>query len=427
GSQDTGHDWTHPALQPHYRGWDGVAASHAYNWHDAIHSGTSSCPPDSPAPCDDNGHGTHTIGIVVGDDGGTNRIGVAPGAEWIACRNMRNGAGTPATYTECFQWFMAPTDAAGQNPDPSRAPPVITNSWFCPTSEGCDVGTLELVVNNVRAAGIVVVVSAGNDGPTCSSLQWAPAIYDASFSVAAVDGTDQIAAFSSRGPVTSDGSNRLKPDIAAPGVSIRSSWPGAAYVQQSGTSMAAPHVAGVIALLLEARPDLVGDVDTIEGLVRASAVPETTTQDCGTVSGLAVPNNTFGFGRIDAFELIAGDADGDASGNVTDCLPLDGTTWQVPSPVADLRVGLAAGEAQLNWTEPSQPGSTAVTYDVLRSLLPGDFSGATCIVSSQATPGTADAEMPGDLFAYLVQTNNGCGGSIGSGGGPVGRSLPACP
>ena len=103
GGQDTGYQWDHPALIGRYRGWDGAAASHDYNWHDAIHSGGGICGYDTTAPCDDNGHGTHTLGTAVGDDGGVNRIGVAPGARWIGCRNMNQGVGTPATYAECFQ------------------------------------------------------------------------------------------------------------------------------------------------------------------------------------------------------------------------------------------------------------------------------------------------------------------------------------
>ena len=107
---DTGIRWTHNALKPHYRGWDGVAADHDYNWHDSIHDSVGNpCGNDSPQPCDDFFHGTHTIGTAIGDDGGTNQIGMAPGAKWIGCRNMDEGVGTPARYIECMQLFLAPT------------------------------------------------------------------------------------------------------------------------------------------------------------------------------------------------------------------------------------------------------------------------------------------------------------------------------
>jgi uncharacterized repeat protein (TIGR01451 family) len=325
GGQDTGYDWDHPALINAYRGWSGSSANHNYNWHDAIHSGGGSCGPDSPEPCDDQSHGTHTMGTMVGDDGGTNQIGVAPGARWIGCRNMNQGNGTPATYSECFQWFIAPTDLAGQNPDPSKAPHVINNSWGCPVSEGCtDVNVLKTVVENTRAAGIVVVVSAGNAGSGCSSVNDPPAIYQASFSIGATDSSDTIAGFSSRGPVTVDGSGRMKPDVSAPGVSIRSSVPGGGYGSMSGTSMAGPHAAGAVALLLSAAPSWKGQVTLVEDRFKASALPRTTTQECGGVPGTQVPNNTYGYGRIDAHAAVSVADLQVAMTDAPDPVPLDG-------------------------------------------------------------------------------------------------------
>ncbi|MEZ4519661.1 MAG: S8 family serine peptidase [Chloroflexota bacterium] len=247
GGQDTGYDWTHPALQPHYRGWDGQTANHDYNWHDAIHeenpnsSFGNSCGYDVSEPCDDGYHGTHTMGTMVGDDGQGNLTGMAPGAEWIGCRNMEDGWGSPATYTECFEWFIAPYPVGGDSfsdGDPAMAPHVINNSWSCPPSEGCTPDILQPVVEAVRAAGIVTVQSAGNTGPACQSVNTPAAIYDASFTVGAVDSSQNIAGFSGRGPVT--GSGLPKPDIVAPGVGITSTIPGNGYGILSGTSMAAP-------------------------------------------------------------------------------------------------------------------------------------------------------------------------------------------
>jgi uncharacterized repeat protein (TIGR01451 family) len=300
--QDTGYDWDHPALKNQYRGWSGTIANHNYNWHDAIHSSSGVCGANSTQPCDDHGHGTHTMGTMVGDDGGSNQIGMAPGARWIGCRNMNAGVGTPATYAECYQFFIAPTDLNNQNPRPDLAPDVINNSWGCPVSEGCtDPNVLLTVVNNVRAAGILTAHSAGNDGSACSSVNTPAAIYAASFSVGATDSNDIIASFSSRGPVTVDGSNRLKPEISAPGVSVRSSYPGDTYVSLSGTSMAAPHVAGLVGLLIDVNPALTGQVDLLETIIEQSAVPRTTTQTCGGVPGGTIPNNTYGWGRINAW------------------------------------------------------------------------------------------------------------------------------
>ena len=186
--QDTGYRWTHNALKSKYRGWNGSTATHDYNWHDAIHSSTGPCSGNHAEPCDDHGHGTHTMGTMVGDDGAGNQVGMAPGAKWIGCRNMDQGNGTPATYSECYQWFIAPTMLDGSNPDPSKAPDVINNSWGCPASEGCtDPNVLLTVVQNVTAAGIVTVHSAGNDGSGCSTVNTPAAIYGESFSVGATE------------------------------------------------------------------------------------------------------------------------------------------------------------------------------------------------------------------------------------------------
>ncbi len=319
GGQDTGVDWDHPALKNQYRGWDGQTADHDFNWHDAIHeenpnsSPGNRCGYDSPEPCDDHlsGHGTHTMGTMVGDDGGDNQIGMAPGAKWIGCRNMEQGEGTPASYAECYEWFIAPYPLGGdpmQDGDPAKAPHVINNSWSCPIGEGCtEPQILQQVVENVRAAGIVTVHSAGNSGPSCSSIRTPAAIYDASFTVGATqfvnlaDPDEVIAVFSSRGPVISGEISLLKPDITAPGVGIQSSYPGGSYSSLDGTSMAAPHVAGLVALLISANPDLAGDVDGLEQAIKDTAVPFTSDQGCGGDSPAAVPNHVYGWGRIDAF------------------------------------------------------------------------------------------------------------------------------
>ncbi len=307
GGQDTGYDWEHPALKSQYRGWDGANVDHNYNWHDAIHQDSAHTPVGNPCgfdshqPCDDNGHGTHTMGIILGDDGAGNRIGMAPSARWIGCRNMEQGWGTPASYLECYQWFVAPTDLNNANPDPSKAPQVINNSWGCLVEEGCtEPDILLAVVQNVRAAGILTVHSAGNGGPACETVAEPAAIYAESLTVGSTDANDGIAPISSRGPVTVDGSGRMKPDVSAPGVNIRSSMPGGAYGYKSGTSMAAPHVSGLAALLISSWGELAGQVDLLEELIVHSALPLTTTESCGGTVG-QVPNNVYGWGRIDAW------------------------------------------------------------------------------------------------------------------------------
>ena len=217
GNQDTGMRWTHNAIKPHYRGWNGSNADHNYNWHDSIHGpiggqGQNPCGYDTQAPCDDHGHGTHTTGLAVGDDGAGNQIGVAPGAKWIGCHNMDEGVGRPETYTECFQWFIAPTDLNGQNPDPTKRPHVMNNSWGCPTSELCAPDSLQQIVENTTAAGIFVEVSAGNSGSGCCSVNDPPAIYDASYSTGAMNtGAMSLAALQQ--PRARHG-RRIEPDQA---------------------------------------------------------------------------------------------------------------------------------------------------------------------------------------------------------------------
>jgi len=310
--EDTGYRWDHAALKPHYRGWDGSVADHNYNWHDAIHDSTgNTCGNDAPAPCDDNGHGTHTAGTFAGGDGGSNQIGVAPGAKWIGCRNMNAGDGTPARYIECMQWMLAPTDLAGQNPDPDKAPDVISNSWTCPSSEGCVSGNeIKAAVDNVVAGGIFFAAAAANDGPSCGTITDPPAIYDSAFVVGATDSNDALTDFSSRGPVT--GITHIRPDASAPGKNTRSAYRTSttSYATLSGTSMATPHVAGAAALLMSVNPALKGHPDQVGDLLRNTAVTAGVTDPfnsgCGDLTMANHPNYQVGWGRIDV--LLAAQA-----------------------------------------------------------------------------------------------------------------------
>ncbi|HXX42086.1 MAG TPA: S8 family serine peptidase [Chthoniobacterales bacterium] len=307
-SADTGQRWTHNALKPHYRGWDGTVANHDYNWHDSIHDSVGNpCGNDSPFPCDDFFHGSHTTGTAIGDDGGGNQIGMAPGAKWIGCRNMDEGNGTPARYIECMEFFLAPYPVGGNSTqgDPAKAPDITINSWGCPTSEGCSVDTLQAAVEAQKAAGIMMVVAAGNSGSSCSTLTDPPSFYDASYSVGALNtGSDTIASFSSRGPVTADGSGRIKPDITAPGTNVRSASNTSddAYTVAAGTSMATPHIAGAMALLWSAHPELKNQIDASRDALDSAAHFISSTQ-CGAAGP---PNNVFGWGRVDILAAVGG-------------------------------------------------------------------------------------------------------------------------
>ena len=307
-SADTGQRWTHNALKPHYRGWDGQNADHDYNWHDSIHDSTGNpCGNDSPFPCDDFFHGSHTTGTAIGDDGMGNQIGMAPGAKWIGCRNMDIGNGTPARYIECMEFFLAPYPIGGGQGDPTKAPDITINSWSCPTSEGCSADTLQAAVAAQAAAGIMMVAAAQNSGPNCSTVTDPPGIYAEAYSIGALTtGTDTIAGFSSRGPITVDQSNRIKPDISAPGTGTRSCSNSAdnAYTTASGTSMATPHISGAMALLWCALPGMRHQITASRDALNNAAVHIDSTL-CGDAGP---PNNVYGWGRVDIFAAVSGGA-----------------------------------------------------------------------------------------------------------------------
>ena len=350
-SADTGQRWTHNALKPHYRGWNGVTADHNYNWHDSIHNSVGNpCGNDSPQPCDDYFHGTHTTGTAIGDDGGSNQIGMAPGAKWIGCRNMDVGTGTPARYIECMQWFLAPYPIGGGQGDPTKAPDITINSWGCPTSEGCSPNTLQAAVDAQAAAGIMMVVAAGNSGSSCSTVTDPPSLYATSYTAGALNtGTDTIASFSSRGPVTVDGSGRIKPDISAPGTNTRSASNTSdnAYTFASGTSMATPHIAGAMALLWSAIPSLQNQIDPSRAALNNAAVHISTT----LCSSTGIPNNVFGWGRVDILAAVT-----------------SGTPTPTPTPTAGPITLSARGKkvGGINTSRLTWSGATSSNIDVNR-------------------------------------------------------------
>lgn len=290
GHADTGVDGAHPELLGSYRGGSG---EHDYNWYDPW-NGTD-------RPTDKGGHGTHTLGTILGKN-----TGIAPGAEWMGCTNLARNLANPSLYLECLQFMLAPFPIGGDpftDGAPSLAADVLNNSWACPTIEGCDPDTLLNAARSLRQAGIFVVASAGNEGPFCESVDYPLALYEEVTSVGAVDRDGLLAFFSSVGPVTADGSQRTKPDILAPGVNILSAFPDATYEYLDGTSMAGPHVAGVVALMWSANPDLIGDIDQTEELLRLTARDyQGTPPDCGDRDG--PPYNGIGYGLIDAYAAV---------------------------------------------------------------------------------------------------------------------------
>ncbi|MDR7383174.1 carboxypeptidase regulatory-like domain-containing protein [Promicromonospora iranensis] len=300
---DTGSQYDHPALADQYRGAqsDGTAV-HDYNWQDTSGS--------APAPFDNNGHGTHTIGTMVGDDGAGNQIGVAPGADWIATNGCDSCS--DSALLSSGQWIIAPTKVDGTDPDPSMRPNIVNNSWGLTAAGSIDDWFTE-TTEAWEAAGIFGTWSAGNSGSGCTTTS-SPGANTGSYSVGAFDSSGAIAGFSSRG-AGQDG--MVKPNIAAPGVNVRSSIPGDGYAAFNGTSMAAPHLAGAVALLWGAAPALIGDIEGTEALLNESAV-DTDDTTCG---GTAGNNNVWGEGKLDVAALIDAapiGATGYVTGTVTD-------------------------------------------------------------------------------------------------------------
>ena len=308
-SVDTGVDFTHPALVDHYRGNNGNGTfTHDYNWWDP----TGIC---GDEPCDNVGHGTHTMGTMVGGDGPgpfTPDTGVAPAAKWIAAKGCEEFDCSEESLLSAGQWILAPTDLNGANPDPSKRPDVVNNSWGAGPGDEFYRDT----VTAWRAAGIIPVFSSGNPGPDCGQ-GGSPGDFNEVFSAGATDVDDNIADFSGRGPSVY---GKINPDISAPGVDVISSVPGGGYESFSGTSMAAPHTSGTIALLLSARPVLIGApnaYDSTTDAIRETAVDRIDLSCGGDADG--DPNNVYGDGRIDAkaaVDLLA--TGGTLAGDIAD-------------------------------------------------------------------------------------------------------------
>ncbi|MTW85801.1 S8 family serine peptidase [Virgibacillus dakarensis] len=247
-SLDSGVQWDHPALKDKYRGYDPEnpnQPNHEFNWFDAVNG--------EAVPYDDIGHGTHTVGTMVGSEAdGSNQIRVAPGAEWIAVKVFSAVGGTDADLLAAGEWILAPKDAEG-NPHPEMAPDIVNNSWG--GGRGLDEWYRPMV-QAWRDAGIFPAFAAGNTTDTepggPGSIA-APSNYPDSFAVGAVNNDNELADFSLQGPSPYD---EIKPDVVAPGVGVRSAIPGSGYGGKSGTSMATPLVSGTVALLLQANSSL---------------------------------------------------------------------------------------------------------------------------------------------------------------------------
>jgi subtilisin family serine protease len=287
---DTGVRYTHDALVAQYRGNQGGGSfDHNYNWWD----------PNMVylQPTDNNGHGTHTMGTMVGNGGPDHQIGVAPGAKWIAAQGCDSSSCSEADLISAAEWILAPWNLTGDRStaDPSKRPHVVNNSWG---GYGGDAWYMNYV-DAWRAAGIFPAFSIGNNGSGCSTAD-SPGDYPQSFGTGATDSADTIAYFSSRGSSYFGG---VKPNVSAPGVNVLSAWSGgdSAYYSISGTSMASPHSAGLVALMWSANRGLIGRMDETTHMIQEAALPIADAQ-CGEAGP---PNNVYGWGRIDAYETLA--------------------------------------------------------------------------------------------------------------------------
>ncbi|HLR04080.1 MAG TPA: S8 family serine peptidase [Virgibacillus sp.] len=339
-SIDTGVQWDHPALKEKYRGYDSESdeVDHSFSWYDAT-AGESE-------PYDDQGHGTHTIGTMVGGESdGSNQVGVAPGAKFISVKAFTEAGGSDADLLDAAEWIMAPTDEDG-NERADLAPDVVNNSWG--GGPGLDEWYRD-VVKEWRNAEIFPEFSAGNvdlfnpGGPESIA---APANYPESFATGATDKDDDLADFSLQGPSPYD---EVKPDISAPGVSIRSAMPGDEYGLNDGTSMAGPAVSGVAALLRQVNSNI--SVEAMEEVLTSTATPLTDDEFPDS------PNNGYGAGLVDAQNAISSleDGLGTLEGNVSGEGSEDGDAEE-----DSVKLGVMGVDDNANQLQPVKDGKDSV-------------------------------------------------------------------
>ena len=268
-SLDSGVDVSHPDLAGSYRGGSN-------SWFDPYHQ--------HAAPFDASGHGTWTMGLLVGGETGGTRIGAAPGAQWISARIFDDAGKATATAIHLsFQWLLDPDG----DPNTADAPAVVNNSWSF-SAPGCDL-SFEPDLAALRAAGVLPVFAAGNGGPFGGS-SYSPANNPSALAVGAVSSSGVIFGSSSRGPSSCGGRSGPFPEVVAPGVGLRTSDLLGGYTTVSGTSLAAPQVAGVLALLLSAYPGL-SAAQQEQALVQSA-------HDLGQPG----PDESYGYGLVDALQ-----------------------------------------------------------------------------------------------------------------------------
>ena len=394
---DTGVQFNHPALVRQYRGNTGSGFDHNYSWHDP----SRICGNPSLAPCDNNNHGTHTMGTMVGEDASlTNQIGVAPGARWIAAKGCESNSCSDTALLSSGQWVLAPTDLAGANPRADLRPDIVNNSWG---GGGGDTWYLA-TVNAWRASGIFPAFSNGNSGPGCNS-SGSPGDYGTSYSSGAFDINNAIASFSSRGA----GPNGIKPNLASPGVNVRSSIANGGYSAFSGTSMASPHTAGTVALMWSAAAALRGQIDATAAILNQTAV-DTSDLSCG---GTAANNNVWGEGKLNALQAVTQSPRGDTGtlvvnvSNASTSTPLPGASVNITGPVN--RNGITGADGRVTFLLP------VGTYAIAVSAF-GFGSGSAS--ADVAVGATTTANVP-----LTPAPSGSLSGTVSSASGPVANAV----
>ncbi len=295
GIIDTGVDWQHPAIKQKWRGYnpeDPDNPQPAGNWYDVLN------PTSNILPTDPNGHGTHVAGIIVGEDPVTGRMyGMAPDAQWIAVNAFSSDrVATGSDLLAAGQYMLAPLDSTGTH-RPEWAPDIINNSWGRAVSDtsASDFEFFRPMVINWRSAGILPVFAAGNTGPDLNTIN-EPGCYPESVAVGMIDQSYNLDSQSARGPGFYEG--WIKPDLVAPGVNILSCQSGGGYVSMTGTSMAAPHVAGAAALIMSKLPGIT--LYEVEHTLKSNADPMLYSDAGGNR-----PSDSFGWGKVAANQSIA--------------------------------------------------------------------------------------------------------------------------
>jgi hypothetical protein len=382
---DTGVRYTHEALVGQYRGTQGSGTyDHNYNWWDPAVDGDQSL-----VPHDFDSHGSHTAGTMVGDDGGENQIGVAPDARWIACQAFEGSTDAEVTVEllECAQFLVAPWDLNQQQPNPDLRPHVINNSWGDQGCLGYD-DWFQDVVDAWHAAGIYPVASNGNQNPYCypgCDSVGNPGRYGNVTGVGATGQADgALASYSLWGPTDhADAVNPrtypyLKPQVVAPGTNRSAGRiSDTDYYYSSGTSMAAPHVSGLVALMWSAAPCLVGDYATTETIIEQTATPIPYDSDCGGEGPANVPNYATGWGEINALAAV----EAARAHCRTDWLP-----WVTEDPVSG------------TLTSGAQTVAVTFTCDITTSQQTQPLQGALRVVHDDP----CQESLPVDLTFYCI-------------------------